>query len=341
MIRPSAAASPVARVVALAAGLGAALVAGCSRDVDTIELFFVDEVLEAPARSAEVIVYQSTDCDSVLSLAHDASPPPGAIVTRLASEYPVNPEHEWLANLPRGIPLVMAATVFDGAELSMARACDVVTLDPDGATAVRIEMHALPQCPDLPVTALDVTIVLDTSTAMSVADTEGTHITELESTVIDGAQLPAGSTWSVFAHGHVPPTEVLEPTTDREAVKGTIETLGALNGGVPLVYDATAQAISLGRARAVCGRLPAVLIILGGVDGGSMRSAQDSKFLLVGAQGDATDDVYGHAIGMTATSYDVLNEMIPETGFVTGAETQFSRRAAMIDAARALRALLP
>ncbi|MCK6550087.1 VWA domain-containing protein [Myxococcota bacterium] len=323
-----------------ALSLSLAALAGCAREPDSIELFFLDEVLEAPARSAEVIVYQSTECDAVLSLPHDASPAPGVIVTRLSSTYPMNPEHDWLANLPRGIPLVVAAAVFDASELVMARACEVVTLSPDASTEVRIEMHALPQCPDRPRAAVDVTIVLDTSTAMSVADTEGTHITELESTVIDGAQLPAGSTWSIIAHGHVPVTEVLAPTTDVEAVKSAIEALGAVNGGVPLVYDASAQAISLARARAVCGRVPAVLILLGGADGGSMRSPQDSKFLLVGAQGDSTDDIYGHAIGMNARSYDVLNEMIPENGYVTGAETQLSRRAAMIDAARALRALV-
>lgn len=316
----------------------------CSRETDSLEIFFEDELVEAPARSTHIVGLTGADCEAILSVPHDRAQTAGTVIYQATGRYPLDPSLDLLSSLPRGSPFALDIAVYDAEEILMARACEIVTLDPAMKTMLRIELHALPFCPNRPATVVDVVLVLDTSTAMAVADTEKTVLADLRTRVVEGTRLPAGSTWSIITHGHTaPPAELLAPTTDIEAVKSAIDALIPTQmSGAPLVYDAVSRAAAVERARAVCGRKPAILAILGGRDGGSERLAEDAAIGIIGTRDDVTDDIYTFGLGLTRDTYDVLKDFIPEEiGVATGAETDFLRKSRLSEAAMALRALVP
>lgn len=316
--------------------------AACARDPDALNLFFTDELVEAPARTIDLFALSGVDCDTLLSRRHDDAPRSGELIAARNATYPIDPKRNILDDLPRGVPFALEIAAYDSEPLLIARACEVITLETAEATTIDIELRALPKCSSS-ASMIDLVVVLDTSTAIEVADSTRVHIDELNARVIDGGRFPTGSLFSIVTHGHTdPPVEILPPTADVTSAHAAIESLRSVHHGKPLIYDAMYTSAALARARAVCGRRPALLVLLGGVDGGSNHLFEDAAIGVIGARGDPTDDIYAFGIGLTLNAYDELNDLIPEEiGIATGAETELLRKSKLSEAASALRALVP
>src|SRR5262249_50007346 len=151
------------------------------------DLYFRDDLVEAPARTVDVVAVSGTDCKSLLTKRHDdaAMGMAGTVLARRNTRYPVNPDAKVLHNPPRGTPFALDIATYDHESLQMARACQVVTLQPSGMTKVDVEMNALAICADVPIVTLDVAIVMDISNTIGAADPSNVHLLEFEQHIID------------------------------------------------------------------------------------------------------------------------------------------------------------
>lgn len=327
-----------------AAALAALLpfAASCGGGSDGLELFFQDELVEAPARNVEILALRGKSCEEVLSVSHESLRSDPGLLLRAFEPYPVNPEHELLADLPSSEAVTLAIAAYDSELLQVARACRTVTLDGSQDEPLRIELRALPDCA-APPSKLDVMLVLDTSFQMEFADPDRAHIPELLDSVLDPATVFPETTWGVVTFGHNDrAAELLPPTSDLQEVRRTISALEGVHQGQPRLYDALHKATALLRARAVCGRAPALVVVASAFDSGSERFFEDAQIGVFATAGDSSDDLFLFGIALSTESYEVLDRLIPEgeLGVVTGAGSRAQIDVVMREARDALAALI-
>jgi hypothetical protein len=327
------------------------LLAACGRGQDHLRALFADDVngepgsglVGAPARTVDVVALTGTDCDLVLSRTHDDTAAIATIIARHTTHFPISSKSGVLDNLPRGRPIVLDVAAYDTDQVLMARGCEIVTLDPGRESNVDITLSALPQCSTAPV-SLDLVIVLDTSNAMSIADPSNYHMDDLSTILVPGVQLPTPVLFTFIHHNSVDGVvEKLPATTDVTAAQSAIEALRPTHKGVPRLYDAITLAASKLRARAICTYKPAMLVLSGDADGGSVHVIQDAIIGITAAAGDTTDDIFTYGVGLSNMAFDELNMLIPMgSGEAYGADgtSDFQIKARFEDAEMVLRKLI-
>src|SRR5262249_36354983 len=144
-------------------------------------LYFVDELVEAPARQADIVGLTGTDCETLLSRPHEQASDSGTVLFSRTLPWPVRPDADLWGEIPKHEEILLMVAVYDTDHQQIARACQNVDLE---SGAQEVEMHALPLC-TMPATQLDITFVIDTSTQMEVVDPELLHLSELVPRVID------------------------------------------------------------------------------------------------------------------------------------------------------------
>lgn len=294
--------------------------AACGRGVDTIELFYNDELVEAPTRTFGLRVLQtSADCEDVLSHLHGEPVEGEELVMEKSGRYPLNPELALLEGAPHGVRLVLDFAAFDESEIQISRACQVVNLSSSAASNLRIELRALPKCESFP-RALDVMIALDTSFSMNVSDSELTHLTALVNNILSENALPTSTTYGLITFGHTQKAdELVEYTSDVQVVKDKIEEVRTIYQHKVLLFDGITKAAQILRARAVCGRKSVIVLTASNGDEGSRAKFEDAQIGLFAGRGDPDDDLFVFAITTTEPGFNVLDALIPQdVGIVTG-----------------------
>jgi hypothetical protein len=322
-----------------------ALLPACKRSSDQLSLYFRDDLVEAPARTVDVVALSGADCRAVLSKRHDeeAMGSAGTVLARRGARYPLNPDAKVLENLPRGTPLALDVATYDRDQIQMARACQVITLDPAGQTKVEIEMRALPIC-DAPASTVDVSVVVDVSNQIAAADPSNVHLVEFDQHIIAAtARFAMPATWTVFTDDDPDGAKELVPaTTDVEVVKNALISLVTMHSGNPRAYDAVTIAAKKLRARSICGTRPAIIVFLGDQESFSTPGAREDAVVgIVATRGDMTDDIYTFGIALSNGAYDELNDMIPlDVGTAQGAQGDLQLRNSMNAAGKALKDLV-
>lgn len=297
----------------------ALLLTGCGDGIG-IDPFFADELVEAPARSLGITVLPgSSSCETVATKTSSEIAVAGDVVAKKESGYPIDPtSDEVFAELPTDQRLTFDVVARDSGGLQMGRGCASFQID-ELEAAPRIELRALPAC-TVPVTRVDVTLVIDTSVRMGIADPEVVHIDELMAAVLDPVAALPGTVWSVITFGHAD-QELVPPTTDLEAVRSNVRTLVGVAMGKNKLFDAVAKAAELTRARAVCGTRSVIFVLASDADDGSTRSFEDAQVSLVASRGDPTDDLYMIGIALHEGGVRDLDDLVPMTvdALITGA----------------------
>jgi hypothetical protein len=286
------------------------LVAACGGAPDVLSVSFLDELVEAPARGVSVAVVEGADCATLLTQPHDGLEAVGTVLVRRALGYPVPPDAAPFEGLPRGRALAVDVAVEDADRLQIARSCVEVTLTPDAATTVALVMHGLPPCADPPV-GLDLALLMDTSTGMRDANIalEGA-LTDRVKAFVESMGVTGGVRFSVITHGHTDPQELLPPSEDKQAVLTALESLRDVAAGPALHYEGISRAVGLLRARAVCGRRPALLWLGGGADESAPGAFEISTIEVVGTRGEPADDVYVYAVGLSAEAVAAMRLLV-------------------------------
>jgi hypothetical protein len=218
---------------------------GCGGRSVELELFIVDELVEAPARRAQVLAVAGTDCEALLSTPQSFARTIGRVELEHEARWPVRPNEEVWSDIPDNQSLSIVAAAYDVDDLQIARGCMPVELTGDADAKLRLELRALPACTTA-ATQLDIMIVLDTSTMMEVVDTELLHLSELVPRVVEGQEYPAGTTWSITTYGDSAGVEeLLPPTTDLELLRSTVEMLRRLHDGPARLWDGVYTATGL------------------------------------------------------------------------------------------------
>lgn len=318
----------------------AVFAAACSGGGAEVKLFFVDELVEAPAREASILGLTGTDCESLLSVPHEDAASTGTVIFSRTSRWPVAPDSDVFDDIPGDKEILLLVAVYDSANLQIARACQPINLS--SSSSAEVEMRALPICGNAPTT-LDITIVLDTSTEMEVVDPELLHLSELVPRVIEAQTYPEGTTWGIFTYGSQEGVvEFLPPTGDIELLRAATQQLRSTHIGPARLWDGVYDATGKMRSRALCGRRPALLLIAGSIDAGSSRLREDAAIGIFANRSDSNDDIYSFGIALSNDAYSDVEDLIPEgVGRVTGAESASNRRMALYEAGVELRMLVP
>lgn len=312
----------------------------CSGSGAEVKLFFVDELVEAPARDTSILGLTGTDCEALLSVPHEEAAETGTVIFSRMVRWPVAPDADVFDDIPSDKEILLLVAVYDSTGMQIARACQPINLG--ASSTAEVEMRALPICGNGPTT-LDITIVLDTSTEMEVVDPELLHLAELVPRVIEAQTYPAGTTWGIFTYGsQTGVAEFLTPTSDLELVRAATQQLRATHIGPARLWDGVYDATGKMRARALCGRRPALLLIAGSIDAGSSRLREDASIGIFANRNDTGDDIFSFGIALSNDAYSDIEDLIPEgVGRVTGAESASNRRMALYEAGVELRKLVP
>lgn len=174
----------------------------CGESLYRLELFYEDEVVEAPTRRVTVrAIGNQTSCSPALSRVF-AEPDFGEeIVAEFDNDYPPNPEETLLSALPLDQPLALEVAGFDGTDNLISRGCSTARLTEDGPEAVRVELRALPKCDDVPWTSLDVMLAMDTSIQTALADSDKAHFAGIRDHILKQPNLPLSTQFSIISFG--------------------------------------------------------------------------------------------------------------------------------------------
>lgn len=297
--------------------LAALLLTGCGDGIG-LSPFFEDELVEAPARSLGITVLPATPCETVLSQTSAAIAAGADVIAKKDFGYPLDPTNtEVFTDLPADQTLTFDVVTRDTGGLQMGRGCTTFSIDALEEPQP-IELRALPSC-QTPISRADVTLVIDTSVRMGLADQDAVHIGELMAAVLDPVAALPGTLWSVITFGHQDGV-LVEPTTDLDAVRRQVRTLEGLAQGKTKLFDAIAKAAELSRARAVCGTRSVLFVLASFADDGSARTFEDAQISLVATRGDPTDDLYVIGVGFSDEGYTDLDDLVPMTvdALITG-----------------------
>ena len=84
--------------------------------------------------------------------------------------------------------------------------------------------------------------------------------------------------------------------------------------GTAHLYDGVIKAGGLLRARAVCGRRPAMMILAGDGDNGSTHPIEEAAIAAYGVQGDPTEAIFSYGIAFDdAASTDLKTIIIDDS----------------------------
>lgn len=302
----------------------------CGGGADVLDLHFPDELVEAPARSVELAVSADTDCATLLTVDHDSLESVGTILARRTLRYPVSPDAAPFEDMPRGQALAVDVSVLDEGGLQISRSCVTTTLEADAKVVVSMEMHGLALCEASP-TALDLTLLIDTSTGMRDATIalEGDLLTHVEAFVATMG-VTGGVRFSILTHGHTAPEELLAPTDDKQLVTSALESLQGVAAGDAVHYEGLTLAASLLRDRAVCGRRPAILWMAGGADESPPGAYEIAAVGLAGTRGEFFDDIYFYAVGISDPAVAAIQLM---TNGLSVSDWRGARSGVALDAA--------
>jgi hypothetical protein len=307
---------------------------------DTISLTYADPLIEAPTRNVDLVAITSTSCDLVQSRLHSDIAQDSAVIAHELAKYPIQ-KPTILKSVPRNTTFVLDVIGLDSNLVQVSRGCSVVELG-SGAAKISIELKSLPVCMKKPAT-LDIMIVLDTSTQMVVADPQLLHIDALLNDVlIPNAMLP-NSTYGLITFGQGDPQELVPQTGDLNLMRNAINSARMLNQGAAHLYDGVVKAGDLLRARSVCGRRPAMMILAADADNGSTHHIEEAAIAVYGAQGDPTENIFSYGIGFDDPAYGDLTTIVPDgVGQVenTGAASS-AIEMAIISARDAINGLVP
>ncbi|MBI4817703.1 MAG: hypothetical protein HY791_15685 [Deltaproteobacteria bacterium] len=315
----------------------------CAREPDVLHAFFLDEVVEADVRELDISAVSGGDCEKILSRPHNAPGTDEKVVAHTTAHYPVDPIADVLASFPKGSPIALDVAALDGEQNQVGRGCILVSLDGSAGRSIDLELRALPKCQSVPA-RLDLMLVVDASQQAVIADPERHHIDLLRDTILAETAFLDGTSYGLVTFGPSDSVQVRVPSTpDRESVRIAVSELLNGHSGLPVLYDGVTKAARTLRTQAVCGKKPAMLLILGSGQAGSKLRPEDAQTAIYASVGDPSDDIYTFAIGLSQPAYDNLEYLLPPEfgiGNVTGAGSQTTREAAMREARDTLSALL-
>jgi hypothetical protein len=125
-------------------------------------------------------------------------------------------------------------------------------------------------------------------------------------------------------------------------VRGALEVLLDGHDGQAWMFDGIHLSTTKLRARALCGRRPAQLVLAGSIDAGSSKLFEDASIGIFGVPGDRSDDIFTIGLALDAEAFEEIARLIPEGfGEALGAETNFLRRTLLSEAGQTLRGLVP
>jgi hypothetical protein len=311
----------------------------CGGSEATIKLVYPDPVIEAPTRNVDLVAITSTSCDQVQSRIHgDVAQDPKVVAHELA-KYPLA-KPTILKMVPPNVSVALDVVGLDANLVQVARGCAIV---PAGThSTIEVDLKSLPVCMKHPTT-LDTMIVLDTSASMVIADPQLVHIDALLNDVlIPNAMLP-NSTYGLITFGQGDPQELVPQTGDLNLMRNAINSARTLNQGVPHLYDGVIKAGGILRARAVCGRRSAMMILAGDTDNGSSHPIEQAAIAVYGVQGDATEGIFSYGIGLDDPAYNDLKVIVPEGAgqIENAAAASAAITMAIIDAREAINGLVP
>lgn len=319
------------------------LLLGCGGDPDILKLNFIDALVEAPARSVRVAAVTDASCQRLLTVPHEQLDDVATVILRRSAPYPVNPKEDVLEGLPRDQSLAIDVSVLDATSTQITRACvDDVQLQSSQST-VEVEVHGLARCAER-AKSLDLALVLDTSLGMRAANigVENQLIASLQ-TFVENMGVPGGEVrFSIITHGHTEPSEWLAPTTDREAVVAALEALRDTAGGTALHFEGLEVGAKQLRARAVCGRRPALLWIGGGSDESSPQAFQLATIGVVATRGEPFDDIFIFGFGISENAVGAMRDLADDVDLATveGALSAAALRETLLNAHLRLQSLL-
>ncbi len=312
--------------------------AGCGGPSPTLDLFYQDELVEAPTRSIDMTAVGGSSCEQILSREHDTLDRGESELARRAARYPLSPELEIFKDFPRTEPIDLDIAAFDGTFLQVARACTRVTLD--DVEDIRLELRALPTCEKEPTT-IDLVIALDTSRGIDLADPTRAYLAAADEVLVRG--LTSTATFGLVTFGHENAALELVPATgDRALLSGVIQSLQRVQSGKTRLFDGVAKGAAILRSRAVCGRRPVLVVVTGLADEGSEKRFEDARIGLFATQGDFDDDIFTVGIALSNEGFIDIEDLIPEDiGLIKGAQTEAQVYQAFEIAKAAIDALLP
>lgn len=315
----------------------------CGEEPDTLDAFFVDEIVEAPARTADIIIFENVECDIVLSSVVEDVESAALVVSSATYDYPINPALEPLGLAPRGRGLTIHIAIRNDDGLLIARGCQEFILESSIPARVTVQLDSIPKC-ELFANRLDLTIVLDTSTRMELQFLGSSHLDILKEDLID--TLPGGTLLSIVTHGHTEtPVTWAGPTTDRTEIGDKLLELRPLQDGAVSFFDAIQFAAQQQRARAVCQLRPAMLIHeAGAAEGATGLDVFGAQLSLYGAVGDPADDIYAFGVHSSEDARVDIAELFSELSEtlqdMAGAETEGALRGALGRARQSLGTLV-
>lgn len=285
---------------------------GCGGPAASLEVTFTDELVEAPARTVDITVIDSSDCEAILSVPHDEAKTVGTVLAQRQSAYPLDPESDLLNELPTGRALAFDIAVYDATPTLIARNCQVAEISASNETKIIIPMLSLPVC-NTPATALDLMIVLDISEAAAAADASmgGQMIPRVRAFVASG--FSEGTTLSVVTHGPAAPSVLIGPTAVLSELDAALEPLPMMYLGRGQPYEAISLASGLLRARAVCGRRPAILTLVASPDSGAAGSLDEALIGVAAARMEPVDDIFTAGIGVTVPGNTALVDLLGDS----------------------------
>ncbi len=320
------------------------LQSGCGSDPDILKINFLDELVEAPARAIRIAVTADATCQTLLEVPHEQIEGLSSVIKRSSAPYPVDPKQAPLAGLPRDQSLSIDISVLDAGSTQITRACiDDARLAPNKPTTLNVEMHGMARCAGSPK-SLDLALVLDTSLGMRAANAGvENQLIDTVQTFVQDMGVPGGDVrFSIITHGHTEPSEWLAPTTDRQAVIAALESLRDVAGGTARHFEGLRVGAKQLRARAVCGRRPALMWIGGGRDESSPQAFQLATIAVVGTRGESFDDIFIFGFGISEDAVAAMQLLVDDVNLATvqGALSVPALRQSLFDAHQTLQSLL-
>lgn len=290
------------------------LATACGDSLYQLQVFYEDEVVEAPTRSITVRAIQgASSCSPALSRTFDEPGTDEDIVAEFENDYPVDPETTPLSALPLDQPLALEVAGFDGTRTLISRGCVTTRLTDEGPAVIPVELRALPKCDDVPWTSLDVTIALDTSLQAALSDSDKAHFAGIRDHLLKQPNLPGSTRFSIVSFGEDGMVrEVLAPTDSSTLSIAALDSLYNVHSGPSNLFDGMVFATSKLRARAACGRYPVLLVVAANADEVSTAEFSDAAFGVFGAQGDLGDDIYLAGMPLAEPAFTILDAIVPE-----------------------------
>ena len=117
----------------------------------------------------------------------------------------------------------------------------------------------------------------------------------------------------VVTHGPSSPILLIRPTTVLSEVHAALKPLPTTYLGPAQPYEAITFGAGLLRARAVCGRRPAILTLVASPDSGALGSLDEALIGVAAARMEPADDIFTAGIGVSLQGNTALVDLLGET----------------------------